>query len=131
MSHTTIYFFTEAKNYVDAEDNVTSFLESEHFYDYSSVLHESSGSLSDKRNEIAEYAKDWDWMKDAEKFYKKAQKLKASGKLKESGYYFINAGQLYAQQLTVETYVFNINTIDYSIPKEDKNWWVIAIDLHY
>jgi hypothetical protein len=131
MSHTTIYFLTEAESYADAEENVTVFLGSEHFYDYSSVLPESSGSLTQKRNDIEEFVKDWNWEKDAINFYKKAKKQKASGNLKTYGYYLINAGQLYAQHLTTETYVFNIKTIDYSIPKEDKNWWVIAMDFHY
>jgi len=131
MSHTTIYFFTEAESYDDAEAKVTAYLETEHFYDSFEVLPESSGSLAQKRHEIEEFAKDWDWIKNAENFYEQAQVQKASGNLKSYGYYLINAGQLYAQYLTAETYVFNISTIDYSIPKEDKNWWVTAMDFHY
>jgi len=131
MSHTTIYFLTEAENYDDAETNVTAYLETEHFFDSFEVLHKSSGSLVQKRNELEEFVKEWNWIKSAGEFLEHAEVQKANGDLRSYGYCLINAGQLYAQHLTVETYVFNINTIDYSIPKEDKDWWIIAIDFHY
>jgi hypothetical protein len=47
------------------------------------------------------------------------------------GYNLIKAGELYAQYLTVDTYVYNIDAGYYSIPEEDTNWWAIAVDFHY
>ena len=131
MSHTTIYFLTEAESYDDAEAKVTAYLEIERFFDSFEVLPKPSGSLAQKSNELEKFIKDWDWKKNADEFLNLAEGQKTNGDLESYGYCLINAGQLYAQHLTVDTYAFNIDTSDYSIPKEDRNWWVIAIDFHY
>jgi hypothetical protein len=55
------------------------------------------------------------------------------------GYNLIRAGELYSQSLTIDTYVFNIDYGDYSIPPppptkvgaESEGWWAIAVDFHY
>jgi len=131
MSHTTIYFLTVAENYDDAEDKVTANLEKEHFFDLYEVLPESSGSLAQKRDELLEFAKDWDWKKDADSSLQLAEKYKADGLFTAYGFNLISAGELYAQSLTIDTYAYNIENCDYSIPKEGKNWWVIAIQFYY
>jgi hypothetical protein len=131
MSHTTIYFLTEAESLGEAENKVTTHLETEHFYDYSDVIHELSGQLAVKRHELLEFAKNWDWKKNADNFLVEAEEQRASGNMELYGYYLIKAGELYAQHLTVDTYAFNINLSDYTIPDEDKNWWAIAMDIHY
>jgi hypothetical protein len=131
MSHTTIYFLAEAESYDYAESKVTEKLEKEHFFDFYEVLPESSGSFTQKRDELLEYVKDWDWKKDAGNFLQRAEQYKADGLFKAYGYNLISAGELYAQYLTVDAYAYNIDNCDYSIPKEGINWWVIAIDFHY
>jgi len=131
MSHTTIYFLTVAESYDDAKSKVTENLEREHFFESYEVLPESSGSFAQKRNELLEFVKDWDWKKDADSSLQLADQYKADGLLTAYGYNLIRAGELYAQYLTVDAYVYNIDNYDYSIPKEEKNWWVIAIDFHY
>ena len=131
MSHTTIYFITEAEDLDQAGSRVTGYLETEHFFDCFSVLPETSGPLAQKRGELAEFAKDWDWKKSAESFLERAEKNKASGDLCSCGYDLIKAGELYAQCLTVETYVFNIEEGSYSVPTESKGWWAIAVDFHF
>jgi len=131
MSHTSIYFLTVAESYDYAESKVTANLEKEHFFDSYEVLPESSGPFTQRRNELLEFVKDWDWKKDADGFLQQAEQYKADGLFKAYGYNLIRAGELYAQYLTVDAYVYNIDNSDYSIPKEGKNWWVIAIDFHY
>jgi len=131
MSHTTIYFLTVAENYDDAKSKVTATMEKEHFIDSYEVLPESSGTFAQKRDELLEFVKDWDWKKDADSFLQQAEKYKEDGLLKSYGYNLISAGELYAQYLNVDAYAYNIENCDYSIPKEGVNWWVIAMDFHY
>ena len=131
MSHTTIYFITEAENIDQAENRVTGYLDSENFFDYFSVLPDESGPLEKKRKELTEFLNGWDWKKSADDFLSLAEKSKASGNFDQYGYNLIAAGQLYAQYLTADTYVFNIDTGDYSIPADDTGRWVIAVDFHY
>ena len=131
MSHTTIYFLTKSEGYDQAESRVNAYLETEHFFDYFNVLPESSGSLDQKHDEITEFIKDADWKKTAEGCLRQAEKCKVSGNHSQYGYYLINAGQLYAQHLTVDTYVYNIDEGDYSIPAGEKGWWAIVVDFHY
>jgi len=131
MSHTTIYFLTEAEGYEQAESKVTQYLEAENFFDYFNTLAESSGPLAQERAELLEFAKGWDWKKDADGFLKQAEQYKAEGSFDACGYNLIKAGELYAQHLTVDAYAFNIDTGDYTIPEEDKGWWAIAVDFHY
>jgi hypothetical protein len=131
MSHTTIYFLTAAESYDHAESKVMANLEKEHFFDSYEVLPESSGPFAQKRDELLELVKDWDWKKDADNFLQQAEKYKADGLLKAYGYNLIRAGELYAQCLTADAYAYNIDNCDYSIPKEGVNWWVIAINFHY
>jgi len=131
MSHTTIYFLAKAKDFEQAEHRVTEFLQGESFFDDSKILHGESGPLEQKRGELLELVKNWDWKKNADVFLDKAEKCKADGNFGMYGYNLIKAGELYAQYLTIETYVFNIETSYYSLPEEDENWWVVAVDFQY
>jgi hypothetical protein len=131
MSHTTIYFLTETKSYDEAESRVTQYLDNETFFDYFNTLDESSGSLAQRRGELMEYIKDWDWKKAADSYLEQAEQYKTEGRYGAYGYNLIKAGELYTQSLTVDTYAFNIDTGDYDIPEKDAGWWVIAIDFHY
>jgi hypothetical protein len=65
--------------------------------------------------------------------WQNAEGYKAAGDLGLYGYSLIRAGELYAQYLTIDTYVFNIDYGDYSIPPSEdaKDWWAIAVDFHY
>jgi len=128
MSHTTIYFLTKAENAEQAERAVTAYLDTEHFFDYFDVL--SSGALAEKRTELDEFTKGWDWKESADEFLKMARKQKAAGNFSGYGSHLINAGQLYAQHLTADTYAFNIDEEDYSVPTDDNGWLVIAVDFH-
>ena len=131
MSHTAIYFLAKEKDFEKAEHRVTEYLEGENFFDYSEVLHGESGPLGQKRGELLELVKNWGWKKNADGFLEQAEEYKADGNLGMYGYNLINAGELYAQYLTIETYVFNIDNSDYSIPEENENWWAVAVDFHY
>jgi len=131
MSHTNIYFLTVAENYEDAESKVIEHLEKEHFFDSYEVLPESSGPFAQKRDELLEFVKDWNWKKDADSFLQKAEKYKADSLFTSYGYNLIRAGELYAQCLTIDAYAYNIDDCDYSIPREVKDLWVIAINFHY
>jgi hypothetical protein len=131
MSHTTIYFLTVAESYDDAKSRVIENMEKEHFIESYEILPESSGPFAQKRDELLEFAKGWDWKKDADSFLKQAEQYKEGGLPTAYGYCLISAGELYAQCLTVDAYAYNIENCDYSIPKEGKNWWVIAICFYY
>ena len=131
MSYTTIYFLVQADDLDEAEGKITAYLEKETFFDYSNVMTESSGPLEEKRGELMEYIGNWDRIKSAEKFLWKAGNSKETGALESYGYYLIKAGELYAQYLNIDTYVYNIESEDYSIPAEDKGWWLIAVYFHY
>jgi len=132
MSSTTIYFLTKnAQSIEEAENLVSSYLDTENFFDYFSVIHDKSGSLAEKRNELIDFIKDWDWKKKADEFYNLAQRYKADSSLSQFGFYLVEAGQLYAQYLNIDTYVFNIDSGDYFIPESDNGWRVIAVDFHY
>jgi hypothetical protein len=131
MSHTTIYFLTEAKDIEEAEQEVSAYLEGERFFDYFDVMKDKSGSLEERRAELEAAIQGWDWRKAADNFMEQAEKHKTEGNLGLYGYYLCNAGQLYAQYLITDTRVYNIDTGDYSIPKDDKGWWLIAVDFHY
>jgi hypothetical protein len=131
MSHTTIYFLTEAEDIEEAQSKVDSYLETEHFFDYYTVLPESSGLLSQKRKELREFIKDWDWKKAADNLLVQAEKHKEAGNTNLFGSFLIDAGTLYAQCLAIDTYVFNIETGDYTVPDDDSGWWVIEADFHY
>jgi len=128
MSHTTIYFLTKAENAEQAESKVTAYLGTEHFFDCFNVL--SSGTLAEKRTELDEFTGGWDWKESADEFLRLARKQKAAGNFCSYDYHLINAGHLYAQHLTADTYVFNIDEEDYSVPTDDNGWLVIAVDFH-
>jgi hypothetical protein len=131
MAHTTIYFLTEVEGFDEAEGQVNAHLESENFFDYFNVLPDQSGSLEKMREELDAFIAGYDWRKSADDFLNEAEKYKAEGSLGLYGYYLINAGQLFAQHLSIDTYVYNIGSGDYSIPDNDFGWWVIAVDFHY
>jgi len=131
MSHTTIYFLTKADEIEKAERKVDSYLETEHIFDYFTILPEKSGPLAYKRKELMDFIQDWDWKKSAEDFLMLAQKYKESGDLLLYGHHLIFAGELYSQDLTINTYTFNIDEGDYSVPDNDSGWWVIGVDLHF
>ena len=131
MSHTVIYFLTEAEDMEQAESKVASYLETEHFFDYSDILSDNSGPLAQKRNELMGFIRDWDWNKRADEFLEQAEKHKAAGNTNLFGTFLINAGVLYAQCLTIDTYIYNIDSGDYSIPDDDSGWRVVVVDFHY
>ena len=131
MSNTTIYFLTEAEDIDQAEHNVSAYLDTENFFDSFSILPESSGLLSENREALTKFIGNWDWRKNADDFLNLAERYKAAGYLDQYGYHLINAGQLYSQNLMTDTLVYNISTTDYSIPLDDKGWWLIAVHFHY
>ena len=61
MSHTTIYFLTEAEDFDRAERRVTAYLETETFFDYSAVIPEQSGPLEQKHEELAKFLDGREW----------------------------------------------------------------------
>jgi len=131
MSHTIIYFLTQAEDLDEAENNVLDYLESVHHIDCPVITPDKSGLLSSKRPEIMNYIKDWDYEKCAEGYLNLAQRYKESGDLRLYGHQLIFAGELYAKELTITTYVFNIDWDDYSVPDEDSGWWAIGVDSLY
>jgi len=131
MSTTKIYFLTEAEDIDQAEHNVSAYLDTENFFDSFSILPESSGLLSENREALTKFIGNWDWRKNADDFLNLAERYKAAGYLDQYGYHLINAGQLYSQNLMTDTLVYNISTTDYSIPLDDKGWWLIAVHFHY
>jgi len=131
MSHTTIYFLAQAEGFNEAESKVTDYLEPEHFFDYHTVLPDESGPLAYKRPELLDFIKDWDWQKTAEEFLYLAQKYKEEGNQRIYGHHLVFAGELYSQDLTICTRVFNLDSDNYSVPDEDSGWWVIGVDFHY
>jgi len=131
MSEKMIYFVTEANSIEQAEDDVTDYLENEGFWSYSCRLPEFSGSLAQMRQKLVEFSKEWDWKKKADGFLVQAEKYKSEGNFCMYGHFLIYAGELYSKRLTTETCIFNIESEDYSLPKEDNNWWVIAIELYH
>ena len=131
MSHTAIYFLTEAEDMEQAESKVASYLDTEHFFDYYTALPDKSGPLAYKRAELTGFVNDWDWKKAAEDFLRLARKCKESGDLRLYGHYLIFAGELYSQNLTINTHAFNVDSGDYSVPDEDSGWQVVAVDFHY
>jgi hypothetical protein len=131
MSNTTIYFLTEAEGIDQAEHNVSAYLDTENFFDSFSILTELSGLLSENREALTKFIGSWDWKKNADDFLNLAERYKAVGYLDQYGYHLINAGQLYSQNLMTDTLVYNISTTDYSIPTDDKGWWLIVARFHY
>jgi hypothetical protein len=131
MSHTTIYFLVQAEDQENAESKVLGYLESVHHIDSPALSSDKSGSLVYKRPELMNYIKNWNWMQVAENFLHQAQKYKESGDLRLYGQHLVSAGELYSQNLTICTYVFNIDSDDYSVPDEDMGWWAIGVDSLY
>jgi hypothetical protein len=131
MSHTTIYFLTEAADFEKAERKVTVYLETENFFDYSETRADLSGPLETKRNSLEAFLNGWDWKESADALLIEAEEYKANGDFGMYGYNLIRAGELYAQNLNIDTYVYNIDSGDYSIPAETSGWWIIAVDFHY
>ena len=131
MAHSTIYFLMVAKNLDEAESKVASYLDTEHFFDCYDIQSDSSESLAHKRKDLMIFIKDWDWKKRADEFLEQAEKHKADGNTSLFGTFLINAGELYAQCLTIDTYVYNFDSGDYSISDDDSGWWVIVVDFHY
>ena len=130
MSNTTIYFLTEAEDIEEAKSIVDSYLENEHLSDYWTVLDEGSGPLEMEQKELMNFIRNWNWKMCAKEYLNQAQKHKESDDLYAYGYRLICAGELYSQCLTVNTYVFNIESEDYSVPDDDMGWWVIVVDFH-
>ena len=131
MSHTTIYFLTGAEDYDHAVSRVSEYLETESFFDNFNILSESSGLLEEKRKELKEFINGWEWKEAAEDFLNQAEKHKAEGHLSTYGYKLIKAGELFAQYLTIDTHIYNIESEDYSVPEIDNDLWAIAVDFHY
>jgi hypothetical protein len=128
-----IYFLTHAENRHSAESRVNAYLETENFFDYSCTLKEESGPLETKRNAIDALLNGWNWKAAADALLETAKGYKAKDNLGMYGYNLIRAGELYSQSLTIDTYVFNIDYGDYSIPppNESEDWWAVAVDFHY
>ncbi|MDR3142466.1 MAG: hypothetical protein LBU37_12200 [Tannerellaceae bacterium] len=131
MSYTTIYFLSETENLDKAGSRVNAYLEGENFFDYSEIQHDLSGPLETKRAALDAFLNGWNWKESADALLKEAEGYKTNGDLGTYGFKLIMAGELYSQGLTIDTYVFNIDTGDYSIPEESGNWWVIVVDFHY
>ena len=130
MLHTMIYFLAHGEDLSDAEGRVAEYLETGHFFHYYDIRSDSSGPLTKKREDLMDFIKDWDWNKAADKLFEQAAKHKEAGNISLFGSYLFNAGVRYAQCLTVDTYVYNIDSEDYSIPDDDSGWWVIAVDFY-
>ena len=132
MANTTkIYFLTEADVMDEAVQRVSAYLDSENFYNNFNILHESSGELLNKRNEVNEFMDNWNWKKAANDVLVLARKHRVTSNFYKYGCSLIKAGNLYAQHLSLDSYVFNIDEGDYSIPFDNKDWWVIAVEFHY
>jgi hypothetical protein len=131
MSHTTVYFLTETKDLEQAENRVNACLEGETFFDYSEVQHDLSGPLETKRKDLDAFLHGWNWKETADALMKEAEDCKAKDDWGMYGYKLVRAGELYAQNLTIDTYVYNIETGDYSIPDHPGGWWAVAVDFHY
>jgi len=131
VSHSIIYFLTTAETLDEAESNAASYLDAENFFDYYDIQADASGPLIQKRKDLTDFIKDWDWEKTADKLFEQAEKYKAEGNTSLFGSFLISAGVLYAQCLTIDAYVYNIDSGDYSIPDDDSGWWVIAVDFRY
>ena len=131
MSHSTIYFLTATENMDEAESKVASYLDTEHFSDNYDIQSDSSESLAHKRKDLMNFIKDWDWKKRADEFLEQAKKHRTDGNTNLFGTSLISAGELYAQCLTIDTYVYNFDSGDYGIPDDDSGWWVIVVDFHY
>ena len=131
MSHTTICFLAEAKSFDEAERRVTACLEGENFFDSLEVLPGQSGPLGRKLGQLKEFTNGWDWKTVADAWLKAAEEAKNASDVGMYGFYLIMAGKLYAQHLNTATYVYNIDTGDYSVPDNSRGWWLIAVDFHY
>jgi len=131
MSSNTIFFIAEAENLERAERNVINYLENEGFWSYSCMLPVLSGTLVQGHKKLAELLKSWDYKKKADDFLNEAEKYKTDGDFCMYGHFLIYAGELYSQKLSFETPVFNIDSQDYTIPDDDKNWWVVSINLYH
>jgi hypothetical protein len=131
MSHATIYFLTVARDFEHAERMVAGYLEGENFFDYSETRAEQSGPLEAKHGDLDALLNGWDWKEAADALLKKAEDYKAKGDLGMCGHTLIRTGELYAQNLNIGAYVFNIDSGDYSIPTDTNGWWAIAVDFHY
>jgi hypothetical protein len=131
MSHTTIYFLTAARDFDHAEKMVRGYLEGENFFDYSEVQAEQSGPLEVKHGDLDAFLNGWDWREAADALLKYAEEYKAKDDMGMYGFTLIRAGELYAQNLNIDTCVFNIDSGDYSIPTETKGWWVIAVEFRH
>jgi hypothetical protein len=126
-----IFFLTKAKDLEEAEYNVNCYFEDNGFWSYSSKLPELSGPLALKHEYLVELNKSGNWKKRAEDFLILAEKYKAEGNFSMYGRHLIYAGEIYTQTLTFETVIFNIESEDYSIPTESKNWWAISLYLYH
>ena len=131
MSHTTICFLVKEKDFDDAESRLMMFLDTEHSFDSLTVMPDKSGTLTAQRQFLDEFIGEWNWKKAADGFLEQAEDAKDTGNLDMYGCYLIKAGELYSQYLNTGTYVFNIETGDYSVPENPKGWWLIAVDFHY
>jgi hypothetical protein len=136
IMHTTIYFLTTANDLDDAASRIEGYLETEHFFDYYTVLKAQAGTLEEKRTELLEWQKQYDWKKAADEEYAKAEALKAEGNLSWAGYHYRKAGSLYEQLLIDDAAVYNIDSYDYTIPDENvgevnsEPWFCIPVDFH-
>jgi hypothetical protein len=81
--------------------------------------------------DIEAFLNGWNWKETANALMNEAKSYRDKD-LEMLGYYYIRAGELYSQSLSVDIYVFNIETTDYSIPPPDESggWWAITVDFH-
>jgi len=125
MSSTYTYFIVKAENDNQAKMKVLIYLETEYFYEDFDVL--STFSLSEKRKGFSDLYKFWNWNDNADEYLKLAEKEKSKGNFIKCGNLLIDAGNLYAQKLTISTCIFNLDFNNYSIPEDDKDWRVIEV----
>ena len=136
MESRTVYFLTLAEDLEQAKRKIINYIENAGSCRYS-LIPKLSGSLAKRHKKLVEVLKKWDWKKEAGDLLIEAEKFKttigyfAEDDLLVYGNFLISAGVLYAQKLSVDTCIFNIEYGNYYVPdKEDhEHWWVIAVDI--
>jgi len=130
MGTRTIHFLAAGENYNEAEEKVCNYVECENFYEAYWVSDKESRAYAMYKSNIEQMHKDWDWQGKAENYLKQAEEQKQKGQMVSYGYCLQYAGILFAQDLAYDTWIYNIDNSDYSLPVKPEGWWVIAVDFH-
>jgi hypothetical protein len=132
--HVELWFLEQADSLEYAAHAVESMLLDEaylRFWDGFAILPKQSGTLAEKRAELADSLAKNDPTECAKRYLDKAQERLAMGDLSFAGYYFRKAGLLFEQLLCADAVVFNPDYGDYSLPKDNDGWFAVAVDFHY